>query len=327
MDPSASGSLWIFRLAGINVYLHWTWFVVAWWQISTPRREDYTHPAWKVAEYLTLFGIVLLHEFGHAFACRSVGGKAEAIFLWPLGGIAYVAPPARPGPLLWSIAAGPLVNLVLVAPGLVLWYLDQVNGWAVTWPDINRFITVIVWMNVLLLAFNLLPVYPLDGGQVLHALLWYSMGRWRALMVVSVVGGVAGGVGFFLSFLLIPSLGPVGALLTALVAVFIVLRSQIAYQGAQYMLRVEKLPRHTGVACPGCGQPPPCGTFWVCEHCQTRFDTFDTRGKCPACGAWYLDTTCPYCHAQHHIDQWYPSPRPERAPTPAPLDSPEVNNA
>lgn len=69
---------------------------------------------WNIAEYLALFGIVLLHEFGHALACRQVGGKAERVVLWPLGGIALVQPPPRPGALLWSIAAGPLVNLVLV---------------------------------------------------------------------------------------------------------------------------------------------------------------------------------------------------------------------
>ena len=64
-------------------------------------------------ECLALFVIVLLHEFGHALACRQVGGQANQIVLWPLGGVAYVAPPPRPGPTLWSIAAGPLVNVAL----------------------------------------------------------------------------------------------------------------------------------------------------------------------------------------------------------------------
>ncbi len=60
-----------------------------------------------------LFLIVLIHEFGHQLACRSVGGKTSVIVLWPLGGVAYVAPPQRPGAQLWSIAAGPLVNVIL----------------------------------------------------------------------------------------------------------------------------------------------------------------------------------------------------------------------
>ena len=66
---------------------------------------------WK---FLGCFCIVLTHEFGHQLACRSVGGKTHDIVLWPLGGVAYVSPPQRPGAQLWSIAAGPLVNVVLI---------------------------------------------------------------------------------------------------------------------------------------------------------------------------------------------------------------------
>ena len=68
----------------------------------------------NVLEYISLFAIVLTHEFGHQFACRSVGGKTHDIILWPLGGVAYVSPPQRPGAQLWSIAAGPLVNVLLL---------------------------------------------------------------------------------------------------------------------------------------------------------------------------------------------------------------------
>ena len=68
---------------------------------------------WSVLECLALFLIVLIHEFGHQLACRQVGGKTHDIILWPLGGVAYVSPPQRPGAQLWSIAAGPLVNVVL----------------------------------------------------------------------------------------------------------------------------------------------------------------------------------------------------------------------
>src|SRR5437870_4850230 len=83
------GSFRLFRLFGIDVYMNWTWFIVAYLQIQFhPLR--YKTPIWKVAEYLTLFGIVLVHEFGHSLACRQVGGVANQIMLWPLGGVAYV---------------------------------------------------------------------------------------------------------------------------------------------------------------------------------------------------------------------------------------------
>src|SRR5437764_2435137 len=112
MALSSQSSLRLFRFSGIDVFLHWSWFVVAIFEING-RNGRYSSISWNIAEYLALFAIVLMHEFGHSLACRSVGGRAERIVLWPLGGIAYVAPPPRPGPVLWSIAAGPLVNLIL----------------------------------------------------------------------------------------------------------------------------------------------------------------------------------------------------------------------
>ena len=90
MFPTRQGSLRLFQLAGINVYLHWSWFFIAVLEVSN-RSRQYSSFAWNAFEYVALFGIVLTHEFGHALACRQVGGKAEQIVLWPLGGVAYVA--------------------------------------------------------------------------------------------------------------------------------------------------------------------------------------------------------------------------------------------
>src|SRR5262249_1007749 len=111
MLPGPQGSIRLFEFRGVTVFLHWTWFLVAVFEISESAGR-YSSPAWNVVEYLALFAIVLTHEFGHSLACRSVGGRAERIILWPLGGVAFVDPPQRPGATLWSIAAGPLVNVV-----------------------------------------------------------------------------------------------------------------------------------------------------------------------------------------------------------------------
>ena len=149
------------------------------------------------AGYLALFSIVLLHEFGHALACRQVGGKAEQIVLWPLGGVAYVAPPPRPGANLWSIAAGPLVNVVLAPLLTALWMLGRASGWAETMPNAYALVYAVCFINYLLLLFNLLPIFPLDGGQILQSLLWFVLGRARSLMVTTIIGfvGVAGLIG------------------------------------------------------------------------------------------------------------------------------------
>ena len=108
-----TGVIRLFRFAGIDVYLHFTWFLVAAIFMSDYMRR-YQSPIWGVLEYISLFVIVLVHEFGHALACRQVGGVANRIVLWPLGGVAFVNPPRRPGAYLWSIAAGPLVNVALI---------------------------------------------------------------------------------------------------------------------------------------------------------------------------------------------------------------------
>lgn len=96
MPSRTQGSIRLFRFAGIDVFLHWSWFVVAVIEINA-RSGHYSSIAWNVLEYLSLFVIVTMHEFGHAFACRQVGGTANLIMLWPLGGVAYVDPPQRPG--------------------------------------------------------------------------------------------------------------------------------------------------------------------------------------------------------------------------------------
>lgn len=188
---SLNGGLRLFRAFGIDVYLHWTWAVVAFIFIQR-LRDEFQQPIWGAVTYISLFAIVLTHEFGHSLACKSVGGTAQRIMLWPLGGIAFVNPPLRPGAVFWSIAAGPLVNVILFP---ALWYLSSL------FPperagDLGQFLAILGEINVWLLVFNLLPIYPLDGGQILHSLLWFMLGFARSLMIVSIVG-LIGAAGLF----------------------------------------------------------------------------------------------------------------------------------
>src|ERR1700686_4035730 len=185
------GTIRLFKFSGIQVYLHFSWFIVAAYQL-TQRLNNYQSPIFAAYEYLALFGIVLLHEFGHALACRQTGGYADRIVLWPLGGIAFVSPPRRPGAVLWSIAAGPLVNVALVPVLELLWTFAQHASWSYDAPDTIRLIWTIRAINYGLLIFNMLPVYPLDGGQILRALLWFPLGEIRSLQIASVIGLIGG---------------------------------------------------------------------------------------------------------------------------------------
>jgi Zn-dependent protease len=287
MAPSHKGSIHLFRFAGINVYLHWSWFLLAAWGASN-RIGDYSSLIWPVLEYLALFVIVLLHELGHSLACKQVGGQANQIVLWPLGGVAYVAPPQRPGATLWSIAAGPLVNVGLFPILSALWFLASVLGWSGAMPNAYEFIRAVWIINLGLLIFNLLPIYPLDGGQILRSLLWFIIGRACSLMV-------AAGIGFF---------GVIAIGLAALleriwwlgvIAAFILLHCWGGLRQARHLARTAAAPPRTGFACPSCASVPPTGPFWICGRCRKSFDTFATGGVCPHCGAQYTLTRCLEC--------------------------------
>ena len=299
MTPTNQGSIRLLRLAGIELYLHWSWFLVAYYGISQ-RMGHYTSPIWNVLEYLALFGIVVLHEFGHALACRQVGGQANRIVLWPLGGVAYVNPPQRPGATLWSIAAGPLVNVVLVPVLLTIAMLMDRTRLTATVPNARGLVQAITYINFGLLIFNLLPIYPLDGGQILRSILWFLLGRAWSLMVVTIVGflGVAG-------LVLLAVLAR--SMWLGLIAVFILLNCWRGLRQAVQLVRAARVPRHAGFACPACRTAPPRGAFWICGHCREPFDMFEAQAVCPNCGAAYVTTQCLDCGTGSALEAWVPA--------------------
>jgi len=150
-----------------------------------------------------LFGIVLLHEIGHCLGARAVGGHAEDILMWPLGGLAYASAPMRPWPQFVTVAAGPAVNVLfcLVSAGIILaatnghlWPpLNPLNAkWTATGPfrapEWLVYVQLFYQVNLFLLAFNLLPIFPLDGGQLFQAILWPFIGLQRASILACQVG-------------------------------------------------------------------------------------------------------------------------------------------
>ncbi len=297
MPSARQGSIHLFQFKGINVFLHWSWFLVAAYEIQS-RNGSYSSVAWNVLEYLALFLIVTLHEFGHSLACRQVGGQANQIVLWPLGGVAYVDPPPRPGATLWSIAAGPLVNVALVPVLLGLGLMSGSLGRAAAIPNANTLLQAVWFINTRLLIFNMLPIYPLDGGQILRSLLWFVLGRARSLMVATILGflGVAGFIG--LAFWMhSPWLG--------VIAVFMLLNCWGGLRHAQALLRFAKLPRRDGFACPACKAKPPIGDFWKCGKCGQAFDTFRTQAVCPNCATHFGVTKCLDCGAVRPLSEWF----------------------
>ncbi len=303
MMPTKSGSFKIFTLARISVYVHWSWFLIAVYSIQY-RTHEYSSMIWNVLEYLSLFLIVLTHEFGHQLTCRQVGGQTHDIVLWPFGGVAYVNPPQRPGAQLWSIAAGPLVNVVLIPILSLLVSVSSHLGWYDTHPDWYDFLHNVWWINLILLIFNLMPVYPLDGGQILRSLLWFLVGRANSLLAASIIGffGVAGLIGLAVwarSWWL------------GIMSILILMSCWRGLNHARELARIARIPRRPGYACPSCQSAPPLGDLWRCGKCGTAFDTFANSGTCPNCQAQFNATQCLDCGTSSPFTAWMtPPPHP-----------------
>jgi DNA-directed RNA polymerase subunit RPC12/RpoP len=211
--------------------------------------------------------------------------------------VAYVDPPQRPGATLWSIAAGPLVNVALLPVLFGLLVAARTAGLADTAPDTLALLRAVAFVNLGLLVFNLLPVYPLDGGQILRSLLWFVLGRARSLTVASVFGFV--GVLALLGLALWA-----GSVWIGIMAVFVAMNCWQGFQHSRALSRLASLPRRTGYSCPSCRQAPPLGAFWACGQCGAPFDTFETGARCPSCRADFGEGRCVDCGRSTPIGDW-----------------------
>lgn len=153
--------------------------------------------------YAILFLIVLFHEFGHCFGARFVGGEADEILLWPLGGLAYANPPHNAAAHMATTVAGPLVNVficMICTLILVVWTgrLGAVpwNPLHPTWPVDATIIpttgqhwTMMVFgLSYFLLLINLLPIFPFDGGRIVQAWLWPKKGYTESMAIATTTG-------------------------------------------------------------------------------------------------------------------------------------------
>ena len=181
------------RIAGIDVYVHFTFLLLLIWvgvAFYLPHR-DLTEAVDGLIFILALFGIVVLHELGHALAARRYGIRTRDITLLPIGGVSRLERmPDDPRQELVVALAGPAVNVVLAAGiylGLVL-----AHGRLVPLGEVVRvggdFVSQLFWVNVSLAVFNLLPAFPMDGGRVLRALLAMRMDYVRATQVAARIG-------------------------------------------------------------------------------------------------------------------------------------------
>jgi stage IV sporulation protein FB len=217
-----NGSVPLFTAFAIRVRLHASLIVCAILLLILGIGEGW---GWqdRVISLVILFLVVLVHEFGHCFAARWVGGSADEIMMTPLGGLAMANPPHRWFPTFLTIAAGPAVNVIIcVSCAAVIWTFGIAVPFSpislpllhrgFSWIDPLRYVYLTYAISYSLLIFNLLPILPLDGGQMLRALLWWWIGYYRATLIACVVGMVG-------SSLMLMAAIKLGSILLGLIAV------------------------------------------------------------------------------------------------------------
>jgi Zn-dependent protease len=181
------------NLAGIGVYLHWSfWLLPAWILLSAG--GGLAGAMGSLLFVFAIFGCVVLHELGHALMARQYGIGTRDITLYPIGGVASLERmPRRPSQELAIAVAGPAVNVVIAG---VLFAILLVAGIGAQTPTFSlvggSFLLNLLVVNVLLVLFNMLPAFPMDGGRVLRAFLAMRMPCLRATEIAVRVGqGVA----------------------------------------------------------------------------------------------------------------------------------------
>lgn len=195
-------SLKLFRIAGIQVAVHVSFLIL----LLPVAYDGWRLGGWEgasvnVLTLCTLFACVLLHEFGHSFTAMGFGIGVRRILLMPIGGMAeFDSIPRQPIREFLITIAGPAVNFV-IAGGLAL-FIDEPPGWrlrnafdAEYAATLTGFLQLVLAWNLIMGLFNLLPVFPMDGGRIFRALLAtrmrYLKATWVAATVAKVLATIA----------------------------------------------------------------------------------------------------------------------------------------
>jgi Zn-dependent protease/CBS domain-containing protein len=176
-----SWSILVGRIFGVEIRVHLTFvFLLAFVWMAESAMKGSSTPGRVLVLVGIIFGSVVLHELGHALVAKREGLQAKAIILLPIGGITLLDETqagGTPGGFAWKrdiqiALAGPLVNiaLALVSGAVVLTSFPDANLWTKPFVHSNHLLRSLVWSNLYLGLFNLLPAYPMDGGRVLRAL-------------------------------------------------------------------------------------------------------------------------------------------------------------
>ena len=181
-------SLKIGRALGIDILAHWSFliFVPVFLVYHGWSTQDWQTVLMLIVLGASVFACVILHEYGHALMARKMGVKTRDIILTPIGGLARLeGMPRTPKHEFLITIAGPLVNLVIAA--IVFAYL-WIRGLPFVPRELANYSQILLWMNLILFGFNLLPAFPMDGGRILRSTLAIFLGHDLATTIAAILG-------------------------------------------------------------------------------------------------------------------------------------------
>ena len=258
------GSLQIAKFAGIPVKIHWTFGLLVLWisYLAAAHGLGIGGIVLSVLIMLAIFLCVVLHEYGHALTAKKYGVTTRDIILSPIGGIARLEKlPEIPRHEFFIAIAGPLVNVAII---LILIAFHLAFGG--TFPDIfsprfwsfadeQSIVLILLKINMILVGFNMIPAFPMDGGRVVRSLLTGRFGRTRATRIASLMGQVLA-AGFFIAGLM------TGDIILSVIGVFVFFAAFSEYRAALMSASLEKLTVRD-----------------IVRHLYTRLYTFDSMQR------------------------------------------------
>ncbi len=213
-DPTSSGSRWALQIGsvlGIPIRIHATFLLILVWVGMDAATYSRSVPR-EIAFVLAVFACVVLHELGHAAMALRFGVRTREIVLYPIGGVARLESIPGGWTELLIALAGPAVNVALAgvcAAMLVAFDVRLTLQSLVQWQNLGL-VQRLLGINIILIVFNMIPAFPMDGGRVLRAMLAIGLGQQRATRIAAFIGQaialifVVGGIftgNFFLAFI------------------------------------------------------------------------------------------------------------------------------
>jgi Zn-dependent protease/CBS domain-containing protein len=186
--PETAYTVSLGEVAGIPIRLHYSFLLVLAWIAFSSAGPD---RLMGVLTVLGIFACIVLHELGHSLVAQRYGIGVSEIVLYPIGGVARMQKLPAPKAEFWIALAGPAVNVVIAG---ILYVALSATGrlvaWEQTWLTPGHFWEKLLFSNAILVAFNMIPAFPMDGGRVLRALLAMALGETRATEIAATIGQV-----------------------------------------------------------------------------------------------------------------------------------------